>query len=231
MHILIIPDGNRRWAKLKGLATFVGHKKGVERFSEIIDEVFKEQMVNFLTFWVLSIDNLVKRSKEEIDFLLNILDAEFTKQLESKRYEELQIQFRAVGLWEKYFSHRPELVEKIHLLQKKTAQYNKNYLTMLLAYDGFTEMTEGFLKMGKENIFPIDFKTIHENLWTNFLPEVDGIIRTGVENDPHNSGGVMMWLTGHSQYFFTSMKFPDFDKFQTKLAIEDFKKRARRLGK
>lgn len=113
MHILIIPDGNRRWAKLKNLAAFIGHKHGAERFNEIAEALFEREKIEFLTFWVLSKDNLEKRPKEEIEFLLDILEQQLLTELKSSKYEEFGIRFRAIGLWKKYFINRPKLINLI----------------------------------------------------------------------------------------------------------------------
>lgn len=99
---------------------------------------------------------------------------------------------------------------------------------MLLAYDGFIEMEDAIKKLASDEI---NFENIHKSLWTHELPLVDGIVRTGVEGDPHNSGGVMMWLTGNSQYVFLEIKFPDFTGELAQQAAADIKIRSRRLGK
>jgi undecaprenyl diphosphate synthase len=228
MHILIIPDGNRRWAKLKNLAAFIGHKHGAERFNEITEALFEKQQIEFLTFWVLSKDNLEKRPKEEVEFLLDILEQQLLAELKSSKYEEFGIRFRAIGLWKKYFTHRPNLMNLILDLENKTVANSKHNLTMLLAYDGFIEMEDAIKKLASDKI---NFENIHKSLWTHELPLVDGIVRTGVEGDPHNSGGVMMWLTGNSQYVFLETKFPDFTGDLAVDTAVNLKSRIRRLGK
>jgi len=77
----------------------------------------------------------------------------------------------------------------------------------------------------------VDENLISKNLWTGFLPPVDLIIRTGSEEDPHNSAGFMMWDTAYSQYYFTETLFPDFGPEEFEEVIKDFVDRERRMGK
>jgi len=73
-------------------------------------------------------------------------------------------------------------------------------------------------------------KVLKEHLWSGSLPSVDLLIRTGIENDPHNSVGFMMWHTANSQYYFTNTMYPDFGKKEFAKAIREYQKRERRLG-
>lgn len=231
MHILIIPDGNRRWAKKKHLPEFMGHKKGAERILEITKELLEIERLKFLTFWVLSNDNILKRSKTEINFLLNILADQLRGELENPRYEKFGIRFRALGDWKESFKSNPRLIDLIEQLQEKTKKYSNHHLTMLLAYDGYFEMLSAMKEILNKNEKDLNFESVHKNLWTKDLPEVDGIIRTGVENDPHNSAGVMMWLSGNSQYVFEEKSFPDFTAKLAARAVNEIRSRERRKGK
>ncbi|OGF82919.1 hypothetical protein A3B18_03910 [Candidatus Giovannonibacteria bacterium RIFCSPLOWO2_01_FULL_46_13] len=71
---------------------------------------------------------------------------------------------------------------------------------------------------------------IKENLWTQSLPPVDLVIRTGVDNAPHWSGGLLMWQTAYSQLHFTNTYYPDFTTEDFKKAVEDYQDRDRRFG-
>lgn len=231
MHILIIPDGNRRWARQRGLPEFMGHKKGSERFSEISERFFEKEHVEFLTFWVLSKDNILKRSKNEIAFLSEILTEKLQAELVSEKYKRLEIRFRALGEWRILFQNNQKLINLIDELQNQTSKFSRHNLTMLLAYDGFAEIIVGVEQMVKNGLQNINFETIHQNLWCKDLPVIDGVIRTGVKEDPHNSGGVLMWLSGNAQYVFEKKFFPEFNSDLAVVALEDIKKRDRRLGK
>ncbi len=87
MHVAIIPDGNRRWAKKRGLPTAVGHMKGAQNFERIIQAALDMGIKN-LTIWGGSFDNLTKRKKSEISALLKIYDKYFTVVLKSEKIIE-----------------------------------------------------------------------------------------------------------------------------------------------
>ena len=77
-HVALIPDGNRRWAKKRGLPSFVGHKKGAETLEKIIYEVISLN-IPYFSFWGSSLDNITKRSKSEVNYLFNIFEEENIK--------------------------------------------------------------------------------------------------------------------------------------------------------
>ncbi|MFA5080442.1 MAG: polyprenyl diphosphate synthase [Candidatus Paceibacterota bacterium] len=226
-HIAIIPDGNRRWAKNKGLATFMGHQKGAEKFEELLMKAL-ELKIKFLTFWGASLDNITKRSPEEVDYLFKIFEDYFNRLANEPKVHEQGIRIRILGRWEEFFPD--SLKEAICRVIKKTEDYSNYGLTFLMAYNGTDEMIECIEKMerGKEKITN---EIIKSNLWTRDLPDVDFLIRTGCEGDPHNSAGFMMWQTAYSQLFFSEEYFPDFGPESFEKSIINFSKRERRNGK
>jgi tritrans,polycis-undecaprenyl-diphosphate synthase [geranylgeranyl-diphosphate specific] len=226
-HIAIIPDGNRRWAKKKGLASFTGHEKGSDA-SEIVIEKALEMKVPYLTIWGSSLDNILKRSKNEVDYLLKIFEKEFKKIADSEKVHKNKVRVEVIGKWREYF---PESTKKaIEEAIEKTKKYDKYFVTFLMAYNGTDEMIDCIKKI-KEKRGDVNEKTIIENLWTKDLPPVDLLIRTGCENDPHLSAGFMMWHTAYSQLYFTNKYFPDFKEKQFEEAIKDYSGRERRGGK
>lgn len=230
-HIAIIPDGNRRWAKRKGISAREGHRIGVETTQKIFEKAL-EMKIPYLTFWAASYDNLLRRSKEEVNFLIKLINEEFQRLLKDARIRENEIKIRILGRF------REILPEKtIHLIEKlmaKTEKHRLFSLTILLAYNGTDEMLEAIkriTKAAKKSAIKITSEVIESFLWTKDLPPVDLVIRTGCEKDPHNSAGFMMWHTSNSQYYFTKTLYPDFTPEEFEKAIEDFLKRERRFGK
>ena len=112
-----------------------------------------------------------------------------------------------------------------------TKNYNKRFLTFLLAYDGRDEMTDCIQKIIKKGSVRITPELIKENLWTKDLPPVDLLIRTGCEGDPHLSAGFMMWDTAYSQLYFTKILFPALGPKEYEKIIKDYSNRQRRAGK
>jgi undecaprenyl diphosphate synthase len=239
-HVVLIPDGNRRWAKQKGLASFLGHRKGA-RAAEKILETALDLKIPCLTIWGCSVDNVVKRPKREVDFLMKIFAKQFKKLAKNERVHKNKIKINAFGLWEKYFPKRTkEAVGKALAVTKNYGGYKMNFM---LAYSGVEEMTTAINRIAELKVksslptgdlpkgekFKIDGDAIKSNLWTKDLPPVDLAIRTGGE--PHWSDGFMMWDIANAQFYFTETLWPDFSPQEFKKAISTFQNTERRLGK
>jgi len=230
-HIAIIPDGNRRWAREKGVPLNEGHRIGAQTTQKIFEKAL-ELKIPYLTFWAASYDNLIKRSKEEVKFLITLINAEFQKLLDDARVHKNEVKVRILGRFQEVFPEKTlRIIEK---LMKKTENYEIFSLTFLLAYNGTDEMLAAIKRIAKEvkiSTIKITGELIKSFLWTKDLPPVDLVIRTGCQDDPHNSAGFMMWHTAYSQYYFTKTLYPDFTSEEFEKAIKDFEKREKRLGK
>lgn len=230
-HIAIIPDGNRRWAKKRGIAGQDGHGIGVETTRKIFDKAM-ELKIPYVTFWAASYDNLIRRSREEVNFLIELINEEFKGLLKDAKIRENKVRIRILGRFREIMPGRTlRIIEK---LMAETKKHNLLSFTFLLAYNGTDEMLEAVKKIAraaKESAMKITSEAVQSFLWTKDLPPVDLVIRTGCENDPHNSAGFMMWHTAHSQYYFTKTLYPDFTTEEFEIAVSDFLKKERRFGK
>jgi undecaprenyl diphosphate synthase len=233
-HIAIIPDGNRRWARGKNMKPWKGHSAGADRIEEITRRAL-EMKVKWLTFWGSSADNLKKRSLQEKRELLKIYEEYFERLMNSKEIIENKVKINIIGDWRKQF---PANLRRI--LEKgieKTKNNSGCFLNFLLAYNGDEDMLECVQKIAKEveekiiSAKEVGKETIRENLMSACLPDVDLLIRTGAQGDPHNSAGFLMWQTQNSQLHFSSKLFPDFDADEFEKLTKDFTKREVRLGK
>lgn len=230
-HIAIIPDGNRRWARERGVPLNEGHRIGAQTTQKIFEKTL-ELKIPYLTFWAASYDNLIKRSKEEVKFLITLINAEFQKLLDDARVHKNEVKVRILGRFQEVFPEKTlRIIEK---LMKKTENYEIFSLTFLLAYNGTDEMLAAIKRIAKEvkiSTIKITGELIKSFLWTKDLPPVDLVIRTGCQDDPHNSAGFMMWHTAYSQYYFTKTLYPDFTPEEFEKAVKDFEKKEKRLGK
>jgi len=227
IHVLLIPDGNRRWAKKKNLPVSEGHWRGAKVTEKILKKA-RDLKIKYFTIWASSLDNLKKREKEEVKTLIKIYKEYFEKLLKEKEIEREKVKVNVVGNWREVLPE--DLKNLIEKVIEKTKKFKNYFLTILLAYDGKKEMESCIKKIVKENPKNVDEKTILKNLPTGFLPPVDLIIRTGCEKDPHNSAGVMMWHTAYSQFAFLKTYYPDFSPSKFEKIIKDFLKRERRFG-
>jgi len=228
-HIVLIPDGNRRWAKKKRLASFMGHREG----AKVLERVLSTSLglgIPCLTFWGTSLDNVIKRNAKEVNFLFDIFESYFKKLAKSKEIHKNHVRVDVLGQRNKLF---PDRVKKpIREDIEKTKIYNKHQLTLLMAYSGIDEMTNAIQKIAKiKNKKPeikIDKNLIKKNLWTKDLPVVDLVIRTGGE--PHWSSGMMMWDVADAQLYFTKTLLPDFSVEEFKKAVNQYSMTERRKG-
>ncbi len=227
-HVALIPDGNRRWARKRGLLPWQGHIEGAKTLEKILKKAW-ELKIPYFTFWGSSLDNVLKRPKKEVEVLFFLYQKYFQKLSKEKRIFKEKVKINVFGKWRNFFPKK--LKQIIVTLIKKTKKHNNYFLTFLLAYNGTDEMLEAIKKISKKKIEKISEKILLKNLWTGKLPPVDLVIRTGCEGDPHNSAGFMMWHTAYSQFYFTKTYFPDFGPEKFERAIKNFLKRERRFGK
>ncbi len=228
-HVAFIPDGNRRWAANHMMEVWKGHDKGTLVVKEIIKEAVKLKIPHF-SFWGSSLDNIAKRSKEEVSFLFRIFKDNFMEMAKDKDIHENKIRVRVFGKWKEMFPS--DVKESIGHAIEATKSYNDYFLNFFLAYSGIDEMEEAVRKIAEEAKknpgIKITAEIIKKHLFTSELPPVDYLIRTG--GDPHLSGGFMMWETTDAQLYFLDKYWPDFTPEDFRAAIEEYGRRQRKFG-
>ncbi len=229
-HIAIIPDGNRRYARKKGLAVVRGHFEGYKRARSIL-ETAMESNVKYITYWGASIANLSKRHLIEIEGLYEVFYQVFSDIVQDKDLYKKQVRIRVLGKWEMYFPEKVKAVIKMAV--EKTKQFTDYHLTFLLGYNGDVEMIEAIQSIinNTDKHTTITPELIKQSLYTHDLPPVDLVIRTGSKSDPHNSVGFMMWDTSNAHYHFTSSLYPEFSPEEFRSVIADYSQREKRQGK
>jgi undecaprenyl diphosphate synthase len=227
-HIAIIPDGNRRWAKERGLEPWEGHSAGAAIMEQLARYAF-DNGIFALSFWGSSLENLQKRPLLEKQALLRIYEEYFKKLIVNEDIHRNRVRINVIGKWQEQF---PTSLKKIIIEGvEKTAHYADHELNFFLAYSGDDEMLEAVRKIVSSGIAPekITSETIKQNLMTSSLPAVDLLIRTGGE--PHLSAGFMMWDIANVQFSFSEKNFPDFEKADLVKSIEEYGVRGLRGGK
>jgi len=226
-HIAIIPDGNRRWAKIQGLLPWIGHYQGAKNLERLLKEVILPLKIPHFSLWIASFDNLEKRPTEEVEKLCGIFADYFVKLVDHKDIHKHQVRITAFGEWERKFPK--QVVTAVNNAQEKTKEYSNYFLNFFMAYDGQREMLSAINELAGEKE-KITADLLKSHLWTKDLPPVDLLIRTGVKEDPHLSGGFLMWHTLYSQLYFSPLYFPDFGPEKFKEAIKNYSMRERRFG-
>ncbi|MBU1292164.1 di-trans,poly-cis-decaprenylcistransferase [Patescibacteria group bacterium] len=231
-HIVIVPDGNRRWAKQKGLAPWRGHIAGAKKTKEQIQTAF-DLGLKCISWWGGSWDNLTKRSKIEINNLFRIYERYFRELIKKKEIYQHNVKVNVIGRWSEIMPKKG--IKTVNELIEKTKNHTERKLNFFIAYDGRDEMLaaiKSIIKEAKENRkLKITKDLLRSHLWTHDLPPVDLLIRTGSSDDPHNSAGFMMWHTAHSQLCFPKGFYPDFGRKEFIKVIKEYQRRERRLGK
>ena len=227
VHIAIIMDGNGRWAKSRGLPRTVGHTNGAKALQRIIT-ASKELGIKILTVYAFSTENW-NRPKEEVDFLMNL----FLKYLSTKSKDLIKNKIRFIALGDKSkFSDR--IQNAINKLESETKNFTDFTLNVALNYGGHQEIVNATKSIFKDiKAGKISENNINETLFENYLytrgqPSPDLIIRTSGEQ---RLSGFLLWQSSYSEFYFPKIHFPDFDKNQLELAIQEYTKRDRRYGK
>jgi len=224
-HIAIIPDGNRRWAKEKGLPTIEGHRKGAEAILKLVKKG-KELGIPIGTIWAFSTENW-QRSKKEVIGLMKLFKYFIDKYTSSIVKDE--IRFIHIGRKDRL---PKDLLQKINQLEKKTNKFNKHYLVLALDYGGRDEIVRAIKKAAesKTNLKELNEKNFIKFLDTKDLPYPypDLIIRTSGET---RTSGFMIWQAAYSELFFSPKYLPDFTPEDFELIVKEFSKRQRRFGK
>jgi undecaprenyl diphosphate synthase len=224
-HVVVIPDGNRRFAKELGREPWYGHELGAKNTETLIKKAH-ELGIRELSFWGSSLENLKKRPLEETRALLRIYETYFQELLHNADIHEKKVRVRLIGRWREQF---PEsLMVTLRQIEETTKDYKDYGLNFFLAYSGDDDMLQAIEALSALKS-EVTRESLKAALMTHELPEVDFMIRTG--GDPHLSAGFMMWDTANSELYFSEKLYPAFDEKAFEEAILDFGNRARRQGK
>ena len=221
-HIGIIMDGNRTWARKKGLPTFAGHKKGYD-IAMKVGEWCLDRGVNILTIYAFSTENW-NRSKKEVTYLMRLLKHALSN--ETKSLHAKGIQIRVIGIEKGLSSEIKRAISKAENLTKKN---KRGILNIALNYGGRSEITEAVKKIVKQKVKPIQITEdlVSKNLFSSDLPDPDLIIRTSGE---YRLSGFLTWQSAYSELMFIDKTWPEFTEKDVDHAIEEYSRRNRRFG-
>lgn len=224
-HIGLIVDGNGRWAQARGLKRSEGHKAGADNMDKLFSYMLKRG-VRIVSAYVFSTENF-KRSKEEVDYLMNMVLLRFKKYIKKFNKENIKILVsgRREGLREDVLKAMDELVES-------TKNNTKGIVNFCLNYGGHAEIIDATKKIyedaknNKLDINTLDEETFSKYLY-NELPPIDFMIRTSGENRISN---FMLWQNSYAEFYFPKTLFPDFNEEEFEKALIEYNKRDRRFG-
>ena len=224
-HVAIILDGNRRWAKKRGMKPQEGHYKGFTNLENLADYVFAKG-VKVLSVYAFSTENF-SRAKDEVDYLMDLFAVAFKKYFEKQNKKNVKIVFsgRREPLPEKVLKMIDEVTEK-------TKDNTGPIFNICVNYGGRPEIVDTtkkiceMVKNGEISIDDIDEDLFTKNLYQD-LPAIDLMIRTSGELRLSN---FLLWQNAYAEFYFPEIEFPGFDEKEFDKALEVFDKRNRRFG-
>ena len=225
-HIAIIMDGNRRWAKQRGLETKLGHKEGAETLKKIA-KYANNIGIKYLTVYAFSTENW-KRTEEEVGALMALLKIYVDDFLKDSNLENIRINI--LGDISRLDKGLQKSIENAIVRTK-----NNTGLTLNIAfnYGGRDEITKAIRKIAKKAqdseiaINDIDEQMVSDNLYTAGQPEPDLLIRPGGEKRISN---YLLWQLAYTEFIFLDKYWPDFSERDLDEAIEVFENRNRKFG-
>ncbi len=223
-HVAFIMDGNRRYAKKRGLPAYVGHFFGSRKAEEVLKWCL-ELKIKTVTAYAFSTENF-RRSEEEKINLFKLMESELRRLMEDKRIHKNRVRVRIVGKRELL----PENVRRVvHELEEATKDYDRYNLNIALAYGGRQELVDAIrcvLKLvedGKIKPESIDHSTIERFLYSdNGYESVDILIRTGGEQRLSN---FLPWQTTNCLAYFCDVYWPEFRKIDFLRAVRMWQRR------
>ncbi len=222
-HIAIIMDGNGRWAMSRGLPRLEGHRAGTENLRQIIKACI-EFGIRYLTIYAFSTENW-GRPKEEVEGLMKIFEDVIDKELQE--LHDQGVQLRHLGRLDRL---DPAFREKVSNALAYTRNNSRLVLNIAFNYGGRDEIVNAIQGIIRDGVKPeeVTNETVNKYLYTAGSPDPDLIIRTSGELRGSN---FLIWQGAYSEWYFPPVYWPDFDKEQLHLAIEEFKRRDRRFGR
>ncbi|MEM3952247.1 MAG: polyprenyl diphosphate synthase [Nitrososphaerota archaeon] len=229
-HIALILDGNRRWAKERGLNPWDGHRLGADRVNDLLNWCL-ELGVKIVTLYVFSTENF-KRPREEVEKIFELLKERAQNFLNDERIHKHKVRIKVIG--------RRELIpidveEVLRKLEDATKTYDNLFINIAVAYGGRAEIVDATKSIAKKvlegelSIDEIDESVIEQHLYTADLPKNDPdlIIRTSGEERISN---FLLWQSAYSELVFLDVYWPEFRKIDLMRAIRTYQRRQRRMG-
>ena len=224
-HVAIILDGNGRWAKERGLTRSMGHDAGFTNLKNISKYILSKG-IKVLSVYAFSTENF-KRSKDEVDYLMNIFTSKFKSCIKDFNKENIKVIFSG--------RDKPlpnKVLKAMKELEEATKDNTKGILNICINYGGRSELVDTCKKISKMvankeiSIDDINEEFVSRNLY-NDLPDVDLMIRTSGELRLSN---FLPWQLVYSEFLFLDKNWPDFEEEDLDKAIIEYQKRTRKFG-
>lgn len=222
LHVGLILDGNRRWAKQRGLPPYKGHDKGFDVFVEFVPELFGRG-VKFVTAYVFSTENW-KRPKDEVSYLMDIFVSLAKTKLKQLGKKNIKVIF--LGRRDDLDEQLQSVIQDIEFATKSNTA---GTLALCLNYGGTYEIVDAVQSIIKDKIprAEVTQETISEYIYAPEMPTLDIIVRTGGQ---HRLSNFMLWRARYAEFLFLDKYWPDITVGDVDVILDDFASRSRRFG-
>jgi len=228
IHVGIILDGNRRWAKKRSLHPNMGHLAGYERLKTIIFYLL-ELEIKYVSIYSLSEENVKKRNSDELNYIYYLMIKAFEDVINEPRIKKEKVRINFIGKLELV---PQEIRNKLEYLSKITKDHDNYHINFCVVYDGQEEIVHAVKKILMDNVDPekVDKNLIKSYLYTKDFPELDYLIRTGMEDGARISG-FLLWDVSYAEFRFRKDFWPDYNKDMLIEDMKEYLRRKRRMGK
>lgn len=223
VHLGLILDGNRRWAKDRGLPTLIGHQKGYSNFKKIFLAAF-DRGIEYVSAFIFSTENWA-RSKEEVDYLMGLALLVFTKDL--KKIHKKGVRICWFGIKDRLSDKHIKAIEEAEELTKNNT---KGTLCVCFNYGGKQEIADAARAVMEAGVQPADItpELIEQNLYHPEVPAIDLVVRTSNEQRISN---FMLWRIAYAEFIFVKKHWPSFGSKDLDKVLAEYASRQRRFGK
>ncbi len=226
IHLGLIPDGNRRWARLHGLPPVEGHKRGAQVMEEFLRWCLEEDRIGELSVYGLSTENLQKRSPQELRCLYGLMQDYFRKLLDSEEIYEYEVRVRVFG---RYYRLPDSVVRLIRELMSATRHHSKRFVNILVAYGAQDELLHSVRSLAyslmRGRLGRVTEEALRRHLWVG--RPLDLVIRTGGD---HRLSNFLLYQAAYAELIFVDKYWPDFTREDFQRCLEQFERAQRRMG-
>ncbi|MCI6756799.1 MAG: isoprenyl transferase [Lachnospiraceae bacterium] len=225
-HVAIIMDGNGRWAKKRGLPRTAGHYQGAKVVEQILEDA-DHMGIRYLTVYAFSTENW-SRPQAEVKTLMNLLRTYMKTSL--AKCAKNNVRIRVIGDKTRLDA---DLQEAIRNLEQDTRNNTGISFQIAINYGGRDELRRAAAQIARQvqdgllRPEEITEETISDHLDTAGIPDPDLLIRTSGEERISN---FLIWQCAYTEYYFTDVTWPDFNKEELERAVEAYRHRERRMG-
>ena len=223
-HVVLFPDGNRRWAKEQGLNSLEGHMKGKEKFEDFMVWC-KKRGVKVVTVFGFSTENW-KRSEQEVNYLMDLFEKYLGDKDSIARFQKEGVRVRVIGQKARLRPSLQKVIENVEQVTENNTEFNLN---LAVSYGGRWDILNALQNIMKAGVAPDDVTEdmISSHISTADLPEPDLVIRAGGEKRFSN---FLLWQSAYAELHFCPKYWPDFTEQDLEEAFQEYARRTRRFG-